>query len=349
MKKLLIISTNSIHLYNFYKLVKDGFESVAIVTNEQNPNLNYNNSQIYYLNFSVKSPIRFYKSLKMLKRILNDYKPDIIHSQQITTNSYLAVKAGLSAKIPVVVTAWGSDVLLTPSKGYFYKKMVRYILLYGSAFSADSEYVAKKMDELANRKLNTSIANFAAIEPAENPKKENIIYSNRLLNKLYRIDSIIKAFAVFVKNMDYNDWRLFIAGEGSETEALKDLSISLNIADKVKFCGWLSSEENWDNYKRARIFVSVPESDGTSISLLEAMAAGCMPVVSDLPANNEWIKNYENGIIVSDLNTNFFEEAIKIDESKAMSVNRNLILTKASFKANQESFFNIYKKLYQNK
>ena len=86
MKKLLIISTNSIHLYNFYKLVKDGFESVAIVTNEQNPNLNYNNSQIYYLNFSVKSPIRFYKSLKMLKRILNDYKPDIIHSQQITTN-----------------------------------------------------------------------------------------------------------------------------------------------------------------------------------------------------------------------------------------------------------------------
>jgi glycosyltransferase involved in cell wall biosynthesis len=40
---------------------------------------------------------------------------------------------------------------------------------------------------------------------------------------------------------------------------------------------------------KAAIYVSVPSSDGTSVTLLEAMAAGAYPVVSDLPGNREWV------------------------------------------------------------
>jgi glycosyltransferase involved in cell wall biosynthesis len=46
------------------------------------------------------------------------------------------------------------------------------------------------------------------------------------------------------------------------------------------------------------IYVSTSLSDGTSVSLLEAMAAGGFPVVTDIPANREWIKDGENGFLV---------------------------------------------------
>ena len=39
----------------------------------------------------------------------------------------------------------------------------------------------------------------------------------------------------------------------------------------------------------ARVAVSVPVSDASSASLLEALAAGLVMVVNDLPANHEWV------------------------------------------------------------
>ena len=40
---------------------------------------------------------------------------------------------------------------------------------------------------------------------------------------------------------------------------------------------------------KASVYVSAPASDATSAALLEAMAAGVVPVVNDLPANREWV------------------------------------------------------------
>jgi glycosyltransferase involved in cell wall biosynthesis len=44
-----------------------------------------------------------------------------------------------------------------------------------------------------------------------------------------------------------------------------------------------------DLMARARVAVSVPESDATSAALLEALATGLRVVVNDLPANREWV------------------------------------------------------------
>jgi glycosyltransferase involved in cell wall biosynthesis len=40
---------------------------------------------------------------------------------------------------------------------------------------------------------------------------------------------------------------------------------------------------------RCKVAVSVPESDATSVSLLESMACGLAVVASDLPANRQWL------------------------------------------------------------
>lgn len=60
---------------------------------------------------------------------------------------------------------------------------------------------------------------------------------------------------------------------------------SLKLSDSVDFVGCLSAQEMADYYRRSCYFISIPTSDHTSVSLLENMACGCVPIVSDIPAN----------------------------------------------------------------
>jgi glycosyltransferase involved in cell wall biosynthesis len=95
-------------------------------------------------------------------------------------------------------------------------------------------------------------------------------------------------------------------------------------------------------YSKAKIWVSIPESDATSISLLEAMACGCIPIVSDLPANREWIKSGVNGIVVKDLESDFISEALIINEINAIELNKKRIMLDGSKESNREKFINLY-------
>ena len=49
---------------------------------------------------------------------------------------------------------------------------------------------------------------------------------------------------------------------------------------------------------QADVYVSAAASDGASIALLEAMALGVVPVVSDIVANRSWIEDGVNGVLV---------------------------------------------------
>src|SRR5690606_24274869 len=128
------------------------------------------------------------------------------------------------------------------------------------------------------------IANFGiGFDPPETIKKEKIIYSNRLHKSLYRISEIIDAFRKFKSNSDDPEWKLVIAATGELTDSLKQQVAEQN-CDDIEFVGWVDAKTNAEWYSRATYWVSIPESDATSISLLEAMACGCIPILSDLPA-----------------------------------------------------------------
>jgi glycosyltransferase involved in cell wall biosynthesis len=127
--------------------------------------------------------------------------------------------------------------------------------------------------------------------------RERRILSCRLHKPLYRIDAIVRAFAQAAPLLP--GWLLEVAAAGEQTPALHELAQSLGVADRVEFTGLLNTLELARAYRRSALFVSVPESDGTSVSLLEAMAAGCLPVLADLPANREWVREGENGLLVA--------------------------------------------------
>ncbi len=346
MKKLLIISTNTIHVVNYIHLIRDYFDEIHLITNTKEEIFFYGDVKISYTDFSIRNPISFYKSIGFIRNIINKENPSIIHVQQITNNAFLTILANRKKNIPAIYTAWGSDVLINPNKSFLLSKMIKYILRHAQYFTSDSKFMSDVMDKMAGRKLNTLIANFGInIECSKIAEKQNVIYSNRQLKKLYRIDKIIEAFARFMLNKKSNDWKLIIGADGEEILVLKALTKKLKIENSVDFVGWLNKEQNSYYYNVAKYYISIPESDATSISLLEAMALGCIPILSDLPANREWVEHGRNGIIVNNLNHNFIEEALKIDYNAAIDINSRIIAEHGTKEANREKFIKFYEQI----
>ena len=347
MKKLLLVGSDSVHTYNYLELISGYFDEVRLLTD---PSAKGKTRNIETVDFSLRNPLNYFRAVRTVREKIKALHPELIHIHQANTAAYITLKAAKGTGIPVILTAWGSDVLLLPREGFLKRKMVGYVLQHADAFTSDSEYMAGEMRKMMrDDRKEILVANFGINVPVTGGEKENVIYSNRLHKKLYRIDKVIEGFHRFVKGGAVGDWKLVIAGSGEETGNLRGLVSGLDLDGQVLFAGWLGRDENAKYYARARVFVSIPESDATAISLLEAMASGCIPIVSDLPANREWVTDKMNGIVVRDLSENFFEGVLKMDREKIAVINRDIIAERGTKEGNRKKFIGLYERVLKNR
>ena len=317
MKKLLIIGSNTIHTYNYIDLVEDYFDDILLVTNSRREGFSVKSIE---MNFHLR-PVMF-NTISKIKEIVKEYDPSVVHIHQANSYAFLTLLALRNVQVPKVLTAWGSDVLLLPDINYFYKKMVQYVLNKADVITSDSLYMASKIRRLCTSQSNLVMASYGIHQNTETLEKKNIVFSNRLHKSLYNIDRIIIAFKRFV--IINPDWKLVIAGVGSEknTKQLVDLTKRLDIENKVEFTGWLDLQENLSYYAKSKIYISIPDSDATSISLLEAISNNCICFVSNLPSNCEHILDHVNGFIEDDLSDIDLNKYQQIDGQLQCKVNR---------------------------
>jgi glycosyltransferase involved in cell wall biosynthesis len=335
--KTLQVGSNSIHVSSYIQALSE-FESDIYLLSEEICNFK-GVKTAFLVDFRKLSPVSIKKNTKLLKNILLELKPDIIHIHQINRLAYFTTKIAQKLNIPCISTAWGSDVLLIPKQNTFFRHLVKKSLERSKIVTADALVMIDEMQLLAPSGSKYVHLQYG-VNLVQKAEKENIIYSNRLHKKLYRIEQILYYFADFIQM--YPDWKLVIAGEGQETARLKELASDLDLSSQVEFAGWLGQEENYKFYAKSKIYVSIPESDGTSVSVLEAMSAGCLPVVSDLAVSHEWIVNKVNGIIES-TNINPFLEALNMEQSDFETMNLGLVKEKAGKRACTQQFIEIYK------
>ena len=338
-RKLLVVGSSGIHTFNTIDLIKDYFSDIFLITDREYDGFKDIKHKIF--NFSFSNPLNALLLPHKINRTIRSFKPDFIIILQVDTGAFSTIMAN-TKKIPTLVIAFGSDVLTVPQKGFFYKQLVKFVLKRGKYFNTGTRFAAQRMNELAGRDLNVLVAN-SGFEPGCKPmEKQNIIYSNRLHKPLYRIAQIVEAFARFVKN-GREDWKLVIGATGDE-DNLRKRAKELGIEDKVEFIGWVEKETNNHYYSISKIWVSIPESDNTPISLLEAMAGGCIPIMSDLAANREWVEDGKNGIIVSDYSSNYIERALGLDYDFLVRYNIDLMEREGTKDANRKKFYSIFDK-----
>jgi glycosyltransferase involved in cell wall biosynthesis len=125
-----------------------------------------------------------------------------------------------------------------------------------------------------------------------------VLFCNRSWEPLYGVDVLARAFVkVAQKNENAS---LILLNGGSQGHVIRGILQSGGVMDRVTFGGQVSQKDLPDWYRDADLYISPSHVDGSSVSLMEALACGLPCLVSDIPGNKEWVTNDENGWLFRD-------------------------------------------------
>jgi glycosyltransferase involved in cell wall biosynthesis len=215
--------------------------------------------------------------------------------------------AACPSNVPLAVSIWGNDLTLAASANPLIARATRRVLTRTSLLYADCQRdldLAKTwgLRPIASTSLlpgggGIDLEKFT--EFARNSESfgqsHRIIINARGLREYVRNDTLLTALAVLAPDLDALMRIIFI-----DVSQDKDLVAKISchpLADRITVTGQRSPAEMADFFHQAEISVSITDHDGTPNSLLEAMAAGAVPVCGDIPSIREWIQPGRNGFL----------------------------------------------------
>lgn len=230
--------------------------------------------------------LRYPLAVGALRRALEVYRPDLVDAHYVPNYGVMAALAG---RHPFTITAWGSDLLVAGARDPLQRARARFALGRADLVLADAENLAR-----AARALGAPAARTWAIpwgvEPARfsslPPREPGLLFTSRMHEPLYDVPVVLEGAARVIERHPHA--RLVVAGDGPERARLERFAAE-RLPGRVEFVGLLPPAGIAEWLGRAEVYLSASRSDSTSISLLEAMAAGAIPVVSDLEGNREWV------------------------------------------------------------
>lgn len=238
--------------------------------------------------------------LPAFARWLKRVRPDWIHAHYLSSHGTMAwlATAALGAPGRIAGSAWGSDVLVTPARSAAQRWLLQRVLRACALTTSDSAHMAGRMRELGAGEVMTFPFGLEELPELPLDKDDRLFFTNRGLEPVYAPQRVLDAFAAIAAHWPQS--RLVVANDGSLHGALRKRVAELGLQDLVRFVGRLDADEQARWYARARWYFSLPASDSVSVSVIEAMAQGCVPLLSDLPANRELVRSGDNGLIVAD-------------------------------------------------
>lgn len=224
------------------------------------------------------------------RRYVQALAPDIVHAHYITSYGYLAARCG---RQPLVMTAWGSDLLVTPQTSALVRWLTGWSLRRADLITGDSQSLidaAKAYGPACPVQEIHWGVDLARFAPAPWSAKTGLqIVSLRSWEPNYHIDTIVEAVAALVARHPEAGVQLHLLGGGSMEAALRALVAAQGLTNHVVFHGRLDDAGMARVLAQCKLSVSVPTSDATSVSVLESMACGLAVVASDLDANRAWL------------------------------------------------------------
>ena len=321
---------------------------------------------VYYLRLLSRIlKIDLVNQILKIRKIIGRIKPDVLHLHTLIYPSYLGV---FTDSHPLVITLWNGDIVWKSHWSFIRKYAVKSGLAKADLITVDSDELKVKTLQYGKYENKLEYISFGVDTNLFHPEAKSmelmkrlriapnapVVYSSRSLEEIYNIDIIIRAIPAVLRVAPKTTF-LFTWHSTSRKKYLMELAKDLSVMANVRFLGKINHDELPGYYAGADVFITIPSGDTISISLLEAMACGAAPVVSDLLSVKECIKDGINGYVVPVRDVESTSAAIirlLTDENLRRSFaqrNREWVIQNADWDKNMKKAEELYYKLVHTK
>ncbi|MCW3102250.1 MAG: glycosyl transferase group 1 [Bacteroidetes bacterium] len=288
-----------------------------------------------------------------VKKLLKKIRPDILHAHYATSYGITGALCGFH---PYVITALGSDVLISPKQSLIYKLLLKFAFSRADWITAMADHMKKAMVEMGVPAAKTDTVPFGIDPEVFNDRGRNlpadkfVITSTRNFEPVYNIPHLINAVAIAKEKIP--NLQLNMIGAGSLKPEIEALISQKGLDAQVRFFGKVPQPVIAETLRASQLFISVSLSDGNNISLNEAMACGTFCIATEIPANTQWIENGKNGFLVQINDVKGLAEKIVNSylhyeelQQRALPLNKRIIAERGIWSANMLAVEKKYKSL----
>jgi glycosyltransferase involved in cell wall biosynthesis len=263
-----------------------------------------------------------------VRRVVRQIKPDVVHAGPVQLGAFMAALAGCK---PLVTMSWGSDLLKDADRSWLYRWLTRFTLSRSTVLVGDCQAVRRKAESLGLSPGRVFLfpwgVDLSHFSPAGGSTELSssahpidlrsrlgwqdafVLLSLRSWEPIYGVDVVVRAFAMCAQEMP--DLRLVLLGGGSQASWIQSFLQQHALHSQVYLGGQVNQLDLPAIYRAADLYLSASHSDGSSVSLMEALACGKPVLVSDIPGNREWISQGVEGWLFPDGDTSSLAEGIR--------------------------------------
>jgi glycosyltransferase involved in cell wall biosynthesis len=255
---------------------------------------------------AISAPEQYLRLVHRFEAALDQARPDLVHAGPVQSCALIAALAGFR---PLLAMSWGSDLLVDAERDAVWNWATRFALGHADMLATDCDEVSQAAQRIT-RFAGENIVQFpwgvdiATFRPGMDTlglrrklgwEECVVAISTRSWEPIYGVLPLLESFGM-AHHRDPR-LRLVLAGAGSLRPEVERFIFTSGLDGTVWLPGAVPHDQLPDYFRAADLYASFAASDGSSVSLLEAMATGLPAIVTDRASNREWIASPSNGLL----------------------------------------------------
>lgn len=249
------------------------------------------------------SKLKYLGVVRELKRLIADFKPDVVHAHYATSYGLLGALSGFR---PFVLSVWGGDVFSFPSRSPIHRALLKYNLRKADRILSTSHVMARETRKYTPKPIEVTpfgidLSVFRSA-PANGPFAEGdiVVGTVKTLESKYGIEYLVRAFHQVRQRHPELPLKLLIVGGGSLDQHLRSLVRELQIDDCTHFTGAVRYDDvpKYQNMLSISVSVSIADSESFGVAIIEAGACETPVVVSNVGGLPEVVEDGVTGFVV---------------------------------------------------
>jgi glycosyltransferase involved in cell wall biosynthesis len=312
MKLLLLSDPNSAHTLKWARalaarnidVVIFGLGELAHDSYDCIPNIRVRTmGQSVSRNEGAFSKLKYLGALGEVKRIIAEFRPDIVHAHYATSYGVLGALSGFH---PFVLSVWGGDVFSFPSRSAIHRWLLEYNLRKADRVLSTSHVMATETRKYTGKEIEVTPfgIDLSVFRPRQAEGQfadgDIVVGTVKTLESKYGIEYLVRAFHQVRMKHPGLPLKLLLVGGGSLEQSLRSLVRELGIDGCTHFTGYVRYDEvpAYQNMLSISVSVSIADSESFGVAIIEAGACEKPVVVSNVGGLPEVVEDGVTGLVV---------------------------------------------------